>query len=270
MTPAAGLGILLLLTAQPQLQSMPAPRDLRPDAAAHIRFAPPVGQSMTYRVTTRRVSRDGTLINFALVYALQWQQAGRGYRLEAVLQRIDSDARPEVTRALASILEPLVGEQIAYLVASDGSRVDLVDPDRLWERVIARTEAAGAAAGRPEAQQIAKLIGALPPAERDELAAADIRALVAPANDAIPSGMPAGGASVSISRDGALQTIAKVERDSVVVGGKVQPLAIDSLWTVDTGTGLVLRERRQSWIVEADSEARTLVEERVRALELAP
>lgn len=261
-------GALLLLAAQP-LPS-PAPADVPVAAAAHFRFAPPVGRPMTYRVTTRRIGREGSLVNFSLTYALQWQHVGRGYRLEAVLQRIDSDARPEVTRALSLMLEPLVGEAMAYLVAPDGSRIDLVDPDALWERVTARIEAVGAKAGRPEARQLAQLIATLPAAERDRLATADIRALVAPANNAIPVPAEADGASVSIRHDGALQTIARVERASAPVASAAGPLEIDNLWTVDVATGLVMREQRQSWIVEAEGDGRTLVEERVRALEIAP
>lgn len=260
-------GALLLLAAQP-LPS-PAPDDRPAAATTHFQFAPPVGRPMTYRVTTRRIGRDGSLVNFSLIYALQWQRVGRGYRLEAVLQRIDSDARPEVTRALSLMLEPLVGEAMAYLVAPDGSRIDLVDPDALWARVTARIEAVGAEAGRPEARQLAQLIAALPAAERDRLATADIRALVAPANDAITVSAQADGASVSMRHDGALQTIARVERDSAPVAGASAPLEIDNLWTVDTATGLVMREQRQSWIVEAEGDGRTLVEERVRALAIA-
>ena len=268
MIAAGSLGALLLLAAQPL--TSPAPDDAPAAATTHFQFAPPVGQPMTYRVTTRRIGREGSLINFSLVYALQWQRVGRGYRLEAVLQRIDSDARPEVTRALSLMLEPLVGESMAYLVAPDGGRIDLVDPEGLWARVTARIEAVGAKAGRPEARQLAQLIAALPAAERDRLATADIRALVAPANGAIPVSAQADGANVSIMHDGALQTIAKVERDSAPVAGTARPLEIDNLWAVDTVTGLVMREQRQSWIVEADSDGRTLVEERVRALEVVP
>lgn len=269
MMSVGGLGgALLLLAAQPMLAA--APGDVSTGATTHFQFAPPVGRPMTYRVTTRRIGREGALINFSLVYALQWQRVGRGYRLEAVLQRIDSDARPEVTRALSLMLEPLVGEPMAYLVAPDGRRVDLVDPDGLWARVTARIEAVGAKAGRPEARQLAQLVSALPATERDRLASADIRALVAPANSAIPVAAQADGASVSIKHDGALQTIAEVERDTAPVAGAGKPLEIDNLWTVDTVTGLVMREQRQSWIVEAEGDARTLVEERVRALEIAP
>ena len=65
-----------------------------------------------------------------------------------------------------------------------------------------------------------------------------------------------------------LRTIATA--DTAVVGGTgAAPLHIDQLWTVDTATGLVMEERRQSWIVEPDGAARTLVEERVRAVEPA-
>lgn len=269
MMSAGSLGGALLLLAAQSVPT-PAPGNVATAAAAQFQFAPPVGQPMTYRVTTRRIGREGALINFSLVYALQWQRVGRGYRLEAVLQRIDSDARPEVTRALSLMLEPLVGEPTAYLVAPDGSSVDLVDPEGLWARVTTRIEAVGAKAGRPEARQLAQLVAALPAAERDRLASADIRALVAPANGSIPVAAEADGASVSILHDGALQTIAKVERDSTPVAGTPKPLEIDNLWTVDTATGLVMREQRQSWIVEAGGDGRTLVEERVRALELAP
>lgn len=267
MTTAGGVfGALLLLAAQP----LPPPGDGPATTITHFLFAPPLDRPMIYRVTTRRIDRDGALINFSLVYALQWERLGRGYRLEAVLQRIESGARPEVTRALALMLEPMVGQETAYLVAADGRRVDLVDPDGLWERVIARIEAAGAQGGRPEAKQLAQLVAALPAAERDRLATADIRALVAPANGDIPIRTQDAGASVSMRHDGTKQTIAKVEHALAAIGAAERPLEIDTLWTVDTATGLVVREQRQSWIVEPDGDGRTLVEERVRAIEPAP
>jgi hypothetical protein len=262
-----GLGGALLLVAQPQ----PAQDDAPPaQAMAHVQFAPPTDRPMTYRVTTRRIGRDGSLINFSLVYALQWQRIGRGYQLQSVLQRIDSDAPPAVTRALTLMLEPLVGEELAYLVAPDGSRIDLVDPDGLWERATARIEATGAEGDRAEAKQLAQLIAALPATERDRLATADVRALVAPANAAIPISAALDGASVSILHDDTRRTIAKVEHSSAAAGGRTPPLEIDHLWTIDTVTGLVMQERRQSWIVEADGGGRTLVEERVRALDPVP
>ena len=266
MTLGGGLGSALLLLAA---QAAPAAEpDDGPAAATPIfQFAPPVGRPMTYRVTNRRVGRNGSLISFTLVYALQWERAGRGFRLNATLQRIDSDAAPDVTRAVTLLLQPLVGEATTYLVAADGRQVDLVDPEGLWERVIARIQTMGAAAGRPEAKQMAGLVAALPAAERDRLASADIRALVAPANRAIPAAATVG---VSVKRDGTLQMIAKVEHDSVPAGTGGRPLEIDSLWTIDTATGLVMRDQRQSWIVAADGGERTLVEDRSRVLELAP
>lgn len=268
MIAARGLGGLLLMMLAGQPLPSPAAGEAPVAAvAAQIGFAPPVGLPMTYRVATRRIGRDGALINFALVYALQWERVGRGYRLEAILQRIDSDAPPEVTRTLTLMLQPLVGESIAYLVAPDGSRIDMVDPEQLWARVVSRIEAAGTEAGRPEAKQLAALIAALPAIERDRLATADIRALIAPANDAIAIAVPDGRTSVSMAPGGTLRTIARVERASAPVGGKDRPLEIDNLWTVDIATGLVVREQRQSWIVEAGDDGRTLVEERVRALE---
>lgn len=264
MTLLAGLGSALLLVAQP----LPPPGGVPVAAAPAFRFAPPVDRPMTYRVTTRRIGRDGSLISFSLVYALQWQRMGRGYQLRSVLQRIDSDAPPAVTRALTLMLQPLVGEELAYLVAPDGSRVELVDPDGLWERATARVEAAAAEGDRAEARRLAQLIAALPAAERDRLATADARALVAAANDAITTAATAEGASVSTRHGGTLRTIATA--DTAVVGGTgAAPLQIDQLWTVDTTTGLVMEERRQSWIVEPDGAARTLVEERVRAVEPA-
>lgn len=265
MMPGAGLGALLLLAA-------PAPPavvagEVPSARTTEIAFAPPVGQPMRYRVTTRRIGRDGSLIDFAITYDLQWQRAGRGYRLSAVLRRIDSDAPPAVTRALTMMLEPLVGEDTAYMVAADGSHIDLVDPDRLWERALARIETAGAEGQRAQAQQLAAMIAALPAAERDQLASADIRALLAPTNGEIPS---VASADVSIRQDGATRTVAKSDRASVEVGGADRALAIDHLWTIDTATGLVVRERQQSWLVDADGDGRTLVEERIRSLERAP
>jgi hypothetical protein len=237
-----------------------------PEAAAAQRFAPPVGQPMTYRVTTRRISRSGTLISFSLVYALEWQGAGRGYRLDAVLRRIESDARPVLVRALTGLVQPLVGERVTYLIDAEGRHVTLADPGQLWARVAEKTQALAAGAKAPEAQQVAALLASLPEAERDKLVAADIRALIAPANADIPATAD-GDASVSIRHDGARLSIAKVEKGEVAAVDKAAPpLDVDMLWTVDTATGLVLNEQRQSWIAEPGSDARTLVEERVRAL----
>ncbi|WP_428630783.1 hypothetical protein [Sphingopyxis sp.] len=263
MTLLGGLGSALLMVAQP----LAAPSGAPVAAIANAQFAPPVGRPMSYRVTTRRIARDGSLINVSLVYALQWQRIGRGYQLDAILQRIDSDAPPPVTRALTMMLQPLVGEVLVYLVAPDGSRIDVVDPDGLWERATARIEATGTAGGRAEAKQLAQLVAALPVAERDRLVTADVRALIASANGAIANAAAAEGASVSMLHSGTLRTVAKVELDSGVGSGNAPPLEIGHLWTIDTATGLVMQERRQSWIVEADGVGRTLVEERVRALE---
>lgn len=263
-----GLGGALLLLAQPASPS-PSPDIPSAQAVDPLRFAPPLDRPMVYRVTTRRIGRDGSLINFSLVYALQWQRIGRGYQLRSVLERIESDAPPAVTRALTAMLQPLVGEPLAYLVAPDGSRIDLIDPDGLWERATARLEAVGAEGGREQARQLAQLIAALPAAERDRLATADVRALVAAANGAIAAATATDGARVSMLDGETRQTIASVETSLPTAAG-APPLQIDQLWTIDTATGLVMQERRQSWIVEADGTGRTLVEERVRALEPVP
>ncbi|MBL8652027.1 MAG: hypothetical protein JNL35_16685 [Sphingopyxis sp.] len=253
----------LMLPAASEPASVPPSESA---AVTEQNFAPPGGQPMTYRVTTRRISRSGNLISFTLVYALEWQGAGRGYRLDAVLRRIESDARPELVRALTGLVQPLIGERIAYLVDADGRSVVLADPAQLWAQVAESTQAMAADAKAPEAQQVAALLAALPDAERDRLVTADIRALIAPASTEIPA-TGDGDASVSIRHDGAQLSIAKVEKGEVAAGGTAaNPLDIEMLWTIDTTTGLVMREQRQSWIADPDSAARTLVEERVRAL----
>ncbi|WP_432768289.1 hypothetical protein [Sphingopyxis sp.] len=259
---AAGLGTLLMLAAE----APPARPPASPAAAAAVQFAPPIDRAMAYRVTTRRLGRDGALLSFSLHYALIWRRAGRGYRLEAVLERIESDARPEVTRALTAVLQPLVGQPMTYLVPANGATIDLVAADDLWDRALARTQAVGAEADRAQAQQMAQLLAALPADERNRLATADIRALVAPANPAIAV---ADGSGVAVTQAGALRTIATAERARLAPDGAGQPLHIDTQWTVDTATGMVQREQRQSWIVSPGTAARTLVEERVRALSLA-
>ncbi len=244
---------LLLLTPEASLAQQV------PEAAAAQLFAPPLGEPMTYRVTTRRVSRSGTLISFTLVYALQWQGAGRGYRLDTVLRRIESDARPELAGQLTALFQPLVGETVSYLVDAGGRSVALADPAQLWARVGQRTQDLAAAAATPEAQQIAALLAALPDAEREKLLTADIRALVAPANASFAA---AASDDVDIRQEGGNRTAAKSERAELASG----TLDIETLWTVDTAAGLVLIERRQSWMRGPDTGARTLVEERVRAL----
>lgn len=256
---ASGAVAAALLVAVPGL---PSSADAPATVSMQTAFAPPLGRAMTYRVTTRRAGRDGSPVSFTLVYALQWQRLGRGYQLQAVLERIESDAPPPVTRALTMMLQPLVGERLAYLVPGDGSRIDLVDPEGVWARVTARIEAVGANGNREEARRLAALIAALPEAERDRLVTADVRALLVPANAIIGQGVAEDGAA-----DGPLRTVVRVERDGRA--GSVA-LRIDQRWTVDTTTGLVMRERRQSWVTPTSGGEPTLAEERLRVLEPAP
>src|SRR3546814_13495292 len=122
----------------------------------------------------------------------------------------------------AELLRPLSGESAAYLVAADGRRVELADPNALGARITGRTEALAADASRPEARAIAALLQGLSPAQRAELAPADIRPLVAPAHRdlAAPS-----------APDGRLRTVPKVARDDIAAG---QAVANDWPWQVDT------------------------------------
>lgn len=248
----------LLFVATPLPPSADAPATV----SIQTHFAPPIGRAMTYRVTTRRVGRDGSPVSFTLAYALQWQRLGRGYQLQAVLEAIESDAPPPVTRALTMMLQPLVGDRLAYLVPGDGSRIDLVDPEGVWARVTARIEAVGANGNREEAQRLAALIAALPDVERDRLATADLRALLVPANAILGQAVTDDAAA-----DGPLRTVVRVEQDGRA--GSV-PLRIDQRWTIDTTTGLVMRERRQSWVTPVSGSEPTLAEERLRVLEPAP
>ena len=251
-----GIALLLVAAAEPAVVA-PPPATV---ALLPARFAPPIDRPMTYRVTTRRLARDGSMASYAIVYALRWDRVGRGVQLVATLQSVESDARPELAHMVAKLLQPLVGQPMTYLVAPDGSRIDLVDPDGLWQRVLGSAHDVGAGSGQPEARQMADVLASLPAAERDKLATSDIRALVAQA-----AALPLAGEGITVEQVGTLKTISK--RQKAGAAG-AQPLEIDLSWTVDTVTGLVMAERRQSWMGTATG-GRTLVEERVRALDPA-
>lgn len=253
---------LLLLVAEP----LPAPPPVAP-AAMSSRFAPPLDQPMTYRVTSRRLARDGTLASYTLVYALRWGRVGRGVQLAATLRRIESDARPELVQALTGLLRPLIGQTMTYLVASDGGSVDLIDPDAQWARVLGDVEAMGAKAAQGEAKQMAGLLASLPPAERAKLATADIRALVAPANPAIPVTTDR-AAGVAVEQDGVRRAVTKVEQSAIegTAPALQKRIEITTSWTIDTATGLVLGEHQETWMTGADGVGRRLVEARARDL----
>lgn len=249
---------LLLLAAQPL---PPAPSPAATPVAAPALFAPPIDRPMVYRVTTRRLARDGSMASYTLVYDLQWSRVGRGVQLVATLRAIESDAAPDVARAVTGMLRPLVDQPMTYLIAPDGSRITLVDPDALWPRVLGRVQDMGAAATRSEANQMAGLLAALPPAEREKLATADVRALVAAANPAIEDG-------AAVTQQGNVRTATKFEKAVIEVGaGAKRPIETDVAWTIDTATGLVTSERRRTWIAAAEPGERRLVEERIRALD---
>ena len=253
---------LLLMAGQAGPPIPPAPA---PAAAAPLVFAPPFGPPMHYRVTTRRLSRDGTMASYTLDYLLQWERAGRGIRLVATLQRTGADARPDLAKAFTGLMQPLVGEPVTYLVAVDGSRIDLVDPEGLWARVMAQTQAMAAAADQPEAKRAAQLLAALSPADRESLATADIRALVVPANTDIPA---PSGEGVSVQQGGGLRTISRTEQGELASRtGAAQRVEVERNWTVDTATGLLVAERRQSWLTGAAGGERRLAEEQIRELD---
>ena len=148
------LGALLLLAAQAPEPPVPSETQQVPTLA----FAPPLDRPLAYRVATRRSSRDGGFASFALVYDLRWQRVGRGYQLLARIDRVESDAHPEVVRTLRLMIDPLIGETLTYFVPADGSSVDMVDPEGLWRRVVDRAQALADASGRPEAKRAAQII----------------------------------------------------------------------------------------------------------------
>jgi hypothetical protein len=257
-----GAALMLLASQLDPAPPPPTPPLSAPLAVAPLQFAPPLGQPMTYRVTSRRLGRDGAMMTYALVYALQWDRAGRGLQLTATLRRIETDARPELARRLTGLLRPLVDQPMTYLVASDGNSIDLVDPDAQWQRVLDSVQDMGAKAERDEAKQLAALLAALSPADRDKMVTADVRALVAPANMAIPASNSA--ADVAVAQADGRRTVTRVERSVVGAGAPDarEQVEIATVWTIDTATGLVLSEERKTL---AGAEAR-LVEERIRGL----
>ncbi|HRE34372.1 MAG TPA: hypothetical protein PK217_04775, partial [Sphingopyxis terrae] len=89
-----------------------------------------------------------------------------------------------------------------------------------------------------------------------------IRALVVPANGAIPNGA-----------DGPIMTVTVAGRRTISASeppaaGAAQPIEVDTRWTIDLATGLLAEERRQSFLTTGNAADRKLVEERIRALEL--
>lgn len=264
MVSAALPGIALLLAGVADAGGAPPPPDAA-DIVPSLAFAPPVGEAMTYRVTTRQIGGNGSLARFSLVHRLEWHRAGRGFELIATLEAVESDAPPAAARAVSGVLQPLVGEGVRYVIAADGRRVDLVDPDGLWERVTARAIALGEGDGRAESRQMAALLAALPPHQREEMATAEIRALFAALNGRLPMAGP----GVSVRQLDGRRIVAKLDRDTLpaAAGGKSRrPIEVATTWEVDTATGLVVKEQRQTWLIEPGG-ARSLVEERVRAIE---
>lgn len=252
----------LLLAAQPLVG--PPPASGQAVEVAPTAFAPPVDRPMTYRVTSRRPLRDGSFASFTQVYDIRWQRAEQGYLLTAHLDRIESDARPDLARMLSAMLQPLVGETMTYTVSADGSHLALADADRLWQRVLARVEAAAAAADRPEARQAAQLIGNLSPQERDRLAIADIQAMLAAGGASFAAGQSARSV---VTRDGTLGTITWTETQEIP--GRA-PLQVDVSRTVDVTTGLLINERRRTLLAGSDGGAPVLAEEKIRTLAAAP
>ena len=103
------LGALLLLAAQ--APEPPVPSETQQVAA--LAFAPPLDRPLTYRVATRRLSRDGSFTSFALVYDLRWQRVGlppdgepsRFYRLY-----VRREGHATFKHALHGVLFHAVGE----------------------------------------------------------------------------------------------------------------------------------------------------------------
>lgn len=256
----AVVAALLVVAATP---ADPAPPPV-PAAIAAPDLAPPLDRPLRYRVISRRLVGGGdAMLRFTFEYRLLWQRAGRGYRLTATLEQIESDAPPPIARGLTAVLQPLVGEAVAYLVSADGRHVDLVDPDALWERVAERTHAIAAAAPQAEARQMAQLMAALTPAQRQALAAEDIRALIAAANPDIPPGR----AGVTVESDGPHDRLTLATAASLSTPDGVRPLTVEQCWTIDRASGLIGWQRRQSWIADPQGGKGRLVEEQLRIVE---
>ena len=246
-------------------------QESRPGAAFPAVLVPPLGERLDYRVTSRRFGRDGTLIEFVLHYDLVWQPAGRGFELKARLTRITSDAPLAVRRVTTGLMAPLIGVAVNYLVSADGSRIDLVDADHVWALAVPGAARLGQTTPQDEANAMAAVLMTLPLAERNQLLTADVRALVAQANPAIPRTAAGGppGSAISIRAQGKYTVIAKHDTaTALAASGPVGalPLTIVSTWTIDDGTGLVTRAVVQTWVKGSGDAPPTLVEEHIGAL----
>lgn len=225
-----------------------------------VEMAPPLDTPMTYTIVQRRLSRTGDAIEFRLDYRLLWQKMGRGFRLESTLLSIRSDAPPAIERVMGGMMRPLLDRPVSFLIDSKGTEVVQHDSDTFWAAAVRDVERWHDEPVRREAAELARLLTALPPAQRDAVMTADVRAI-------LPAMVPELRSAQPVAAAGTPQLSYRYRRDDVV--GAAAPgmrVARETLWSIDRATGLVTSATEQTWSREAGDDTSLLIEERVRSL----
>ncbi|MCP1470538.1 hypothetical protein J3E64_002226 [Sphingobium sp. OAS761] len=99
-----------------------------------IPFSPPVDRSLVYRVDQSRTI-ESAMRRFTATRSLRFTRDGDGYRLQATLVAIDSDAPPAAAEPFRAALTPLVGVEMHFRLDAQGHIQSLDDMDQVWASV---------------------------------------------------------------------------------------------------------------------------------------
>ncbi len=99
-----------------------------------IPFTPPVGQDLAYDIDQHRpiAGKDS---RFSAHRTVRFERAGEGYRLNAVLRSLDSDATDAAAASFRAALTPLIGVEMRFHLDAQGKIISLDDDEAVWSAV---------------------------------------------------------------------------------------------------------------------------------------
>jgi hypothetical protein len=255
--PAFGSGIAPLLLIAGLMPNGLSAHHLQPAQQAAepvtIGFDPPLDTPLRLNVERAQRARDGRFFSFSASYIIRFERAGRGFRLTSRLIELESDAPQRLQSVFGGMLAPMKNVDVHYLVAADGSSIDLTDGEALWE-TLRLVDATRAQAGpREEAGSVVSALLALSPAQREDMLSADIDALVVLAGHRLAAGVLDGGQGArAITQSDAVVDI--VEESAAPTGdADGNRFETRTRWRVGRSTGLLMSESSETRIVDDDS-----------------
>ena len=110
-------------------------------ALAAVAFAPPTDRPLLFRTQQALKQRSGAM-HFSMVERVRFARLAKGWRMSVTTTSSGTDASPAHAGAFDLMMSAFDGVTTTYILSTVGRPIDVVDPDRVWQRSVSALDRA--------------------------------------------------------------------------------------------------------------------------------